>query len=732
VYQFGEVGFYFFTKKSNCMKKLILFICAVMLTDIVLQAQVTQINANKSLETVYPINNNKAIAFSKLDSSIWVTDGSLLGTIQISNSIKFIEAGMVLNGQLVFIGNSSTTGVELFITDGTNGGTMLLKDISLGTSGSDPGDFALLNGFIYFSAVTANEGRELWKTNGTSAGTSILKDIVNGVGSSNQLNQYNLFSNGSYLLFAAQANGSGMELWKSDGTDVGTSLLFNINTGNGGADSSNPANFYAINNTVVFTATDATHGNEFWRTDGTSLGTFLLKDVYAGTNSSTSFEAFPGFLLPYFSGFHTFNNKIYFQANDGISTGKIWSTDGTIANTVFVKDIVPGTSFSFVFLVGAVNLPNKFIFSVSDGITSSELWESDGTSEGTNLFKSFNPPTPGELPIIYVPYNININTNTLTQPLFQGDKFFFTAGTANDGYELWISNGTLTGTAIVKDINPGVASGIDSSNSSYLYTSDALFFSANNGINGLELWKTNGAANGTSIVADIVIGSVGSDVDLTYFLVNGKVIFKADDGDYLANNIIAKDLYSVDGTYSALPIGFSEFSAVLIGKDAILKWGVKTEGNNKEYVIERSFDGLKFDMIGKRTTWTAGFEQPYYTFTDANITDFQKNIVYYRIMVNTFDDNKIYSPIVPLKLKGNYWNVRFYPNPVLGDLRLAITGITGPVEIAINDAAGRTIYRNQILNANGGVQIPANKLPHGYYVLVVMNGQEKKSIKFIR
>jgi ELWxxDGT repeat protein len=713
------------------MKKLILFASGIILIHVTMQAQVTQINSNMSLETAYPLNNNNAIAVSTIDSSIWITDGTLLGTTQLSTSIQFIQSGMVLNGQLVFVGNSLATGVELFITDGTILGTKLLKDIAEGTSGSDPGDFALLNGVIYFSAVTANEGRELWKTDGTTLGTILLKDIVNGIGSSNQLGKYSLFSNGSYLLFAAQSNGSGIELWKSDGTSAGTNLLLNINTGNAGADSSNPANFYAVNNVVVFTATDATHGNEFWRTDGNAAGTFLLKDIYPGQNSSTSFVAFPGFSLPYFSGFHPFNNKIYFQANDGISTGKIWSTDGTLANTIFIKDIVPGTNISFVFLAGAVNLPNKFIFSVSDGVSTSELWESNGTPEGTNLFKSFSPYTAGELPIIYVPYNININNNTISQPLFQGDKFFFTAGTLNDGHELWISNGTLSGTTIVKDINPGTSNGIDSSRSSYLYTSNALFFPANNGINGLELWKSDGTSNGTIRVSDIVIGSGGSDVDLTYFLVNGKVIFKADDGNYFANNI-GKDLYSVDGTFAALPLDFSEFSAWLSGQDAILKWATKQGGNNKEYIIERSFDGLQFDAIATKQAWALGFDQ-YYTFKDVNVNNTFKNIIYYRITLVTIDDEKLYSSIISIKLKNNYWNVSVYPNPVSGDMRMSVTGVTGVLDISINDATGKTIYRNRILNANaGGVQIPTNKLPHGCYVLVVMNGQEKKSIKFIR
>ena len=131
-----------------------------------------------------------------------------------------------------------------------------------------------------------------------------------------------LFSNGSYLLFAANTPGSGNELWKSDGTGAGTVLLKEINTG---ADSSNPDNFYRFNNMALFTATDATHGNEIWKTDGTPGGTVLLKDINPGTASSTSI---PGFPVNFFFGFHAFNNRAYFQSNDGTSTGELWTTDG--------------------------------------------------------------------------------------------------------------------------------------------------------------------------------------------------------------------------------------------------------------------------------------------------------------------------------------------------------------------------------------------------------------------
>ena len=66
---------------------------------------------------------------------------------------------------------------ELWKSDGTPGGTKLVKDINPGANGSDIEDLTVLRGVLYFSASNATRGRELWKSNGTTAGTRLVKDI---------------------------------------------------------------------------------------------------------------------------------------------------------------------------------------------------------------------------------------------------------------------------------------------------------------------------------------------------------------------------------------------------------------------------------------------------------------------------------------------------------------------------------------------------------------------------
>ncbi|HEX8462402.1 MAG TPA: ELWxxDGT repeat protein, partial [Segetibacter sp.] len=280
--------------------KLLLTLLAFIV--VATNAQVTKLNSNRSLSTAFPLGSNKTILVSGVDSTLWITDGSTGGTFQLNSSIFYKGDGAILNGKVIFKGRDAANGIELFITDGTIAGTGLVKDIYTGPTSSIPDDdMVLLNGNVYFTAVTAAAGRELWKTNGTEAGTTMVKDIVPGTEGSNIAGDYSLSSNGSYLLFSAKTPTSGIELWKSDGTDAGTILLKDINPG---APSSDANSFFKYNNIVLFQAKDAANGTEIWKTDGTTAGTVLLKNINAVGNSTS-------LLGNYF--FYIFNGRVYFN-----------------------------------------------------------------------------------------------------------------------------------------------------------------------------------------------------------------------------------------------------------------------------------------------------------------------------------------------------------------------------------------------------------------------------------
>jgi ELWxxDGT repeat protein len=90
-----------------------------------------------------------------------------------------------------------------------------------------------------------------------------------------------LITIGPAVFFFATDQGTGLELWKSDGTPCGTVLVKDINPGPN--DSGAPQLWYdemrAVDNTLFFIADDGSHGPELWRSDGTAGGTTLVRDI---------------------------------------------------------------------------------------------------------------------------------------------------------------------------------------------------------------------------------------------------------------------------------------------------------------------------------------------------------------------------------------------------------------------------------------------------------------------
>ena len=100
-----------------------------------------------------------------------------------------------------------------------------LIDIVTGSGGASPSNLTNVNGTLFFKAYDASNGSELWKSDGTTAGTVLVKDIRAGsVGSSPKF----LTNVNGTLFFNANNGTNGYEIWKSDGTTAGTALVMDI------------------------------------------------------------------------------------------------------------------------------------------------------------------------------------------------------------------------------------------------------------------------------------------------------------------------------------------------------------------------------------------------------------------------------------------------------------------------------------------------------------------------
>src|SRR5437868_12685424 len=143
-----------------------------------------------------------------------------------------------------------------------------------------PREITDLGGMVLYMNRTSTYGEELWRSDGTKAGTTLVKDILSGPEWSTPKELTNV--NG-IVYFTARSE-LGRELWRSDGTPEGTWLVKDILLGSGW---SNPQNLVNVNGTLFFSAKDAVHGRELWKSDGTSEGTTLVRDVTRGGSGST-------------------------------------------------------------------------------------------------------------------------------------------------------------------------------------------------------------------------------------------------------------------------------------------------------------------------------------------------------------------------------------------------------------------------------------------------------------
>ncbi len=172
----------------------------------------------------------------------------------------------------------------------------LIVDIYPGITGSYPGfysGFYQFNNHLYFNANDGTHGVELWVTDGTAGGTSLVADIAPGPGNSYagyiQYGVANFVTINNKMLFQATDGVNGYQLWTSDGTTGGTVIVANVF--HGGSAPGNYGGFIAYNGKAYYDATDSTHGYELWSSDRTASGTNLVKDAYPGTNSG-----YPSFL----------------------------------------------------------------------------------------------------------------------------------------------------------------------------------------------------------------------------------------------------------------------------------------------------------------------------------------------------------------------------------------------------------------------------------------------------
>jgi len=365
--------------------------------------------------------------------------------------------------KVLFIGDDGIHGREPWVSDGTEAGTFMLKDIYSGPSQSMPSApaetndyynkyFTPLNGEMLFPAFSDIFGMELWATDGTQAGTHIVKDIAPGTLNSSPYNKL-LYNNRLYFNASAGANGVHI-MWVTDGTEAGTQQFANINIRHHIS--------AVLDGKLYFNADSAGYGAELWVTDGTMEGTRIMEDIAPGTFPSNPTDI------------TAFGNKLIFSGDSSVTGNEPFVSDGTEEGTHLLKDIVPGmtgfgsgeSSYPRYFF----NFQDRVYFSAKDtGTAGIELWVSDGTADGTYQFPELNPGPEDGNPKDFTEFD---------------SRLWFRSGYSD--YKLWVSDGTEAGTSIF----------LDEGAWNLTVFNNKLYFIANGGVG-----VTDGTVAGTYIIA---------------------------------------------------------------------------------------------------------------------------------------------------------------------------------------------------------------------------------------
>ena len=336
---------------------------------------------------------------------LWRTDGTADGTFQVG-FCDDPDAMTAVGDSLFFSCVDAAAGRELWTSDGTVAGTHRVEDIYPGPGDGldwcqeDYGCMTGVGGTLFFNADDGVHGAELWKSDGTSAGTMLVADLDPGPDNSwaawmTPFDDALFFSLGR-TCFAG-------DLWRSDGTELGTEIValppliaaLPSSISRPGTRlcplSWGPRFLTALGDHLFFTTGDVLDGESLWRTDGTTEGTAAVAEG-----------------LDYVHVLGASSRWLYFWLF-GQQTSEIWASDGTSAGTGALRHY--GES---VRRVERAFLGDRLFFTAWDLTTGVELWSSDGTAAGTVLVEDLAPGpgnfapknlTGGDGPLFFTGYD---------------------------------------------------------------------------------------------------------------------------------------------------------------------------------------------------------------------------------------------------------------------------------------------------------------------------------------
>ncbi|MGP0064204.1 MAG: putative Ig domain-containing protein [Isosphaeraceae bacterium] len=480
-----------------------------------------------------------------LVNELWTTDGTSAGTTLVASFSPGINQGSgtfnsynsttsdfaALGSQLLLPLDDGIHGTALWATDGTAAGTTLVSQV-------DPQGFAVLDGTAYFLGTGQGTTFGLWQTNGTTAGTSEVKDLSQYGSATGYYGSSSgqMVASGNEIYFTTSDGSNGVDLWASNGTKSGTKVVKDFSGGDSYYDEASVSDLTPFGGNLAFIATDPTHGTQVWITGGTVASTVMLTDLNDSSEAYGTYTYAPSSLT-------VANGQLYFIAgtpgsSSSSSSEGLWVSDGTPGGTSEFDDSLPTISYTYQTygsttpttdtatptVANLTAVGSSLYFSLDydydtgeNYVQTDQLWTSGGT-----LASTVEVPAPASGPAF----------TSISDFHALGSLLLFEAGESSGPVELWKSDGTLAGTAVLKVISPsGSANNYYGQNSENTVVDNGiLYFVADDGTDGSQLWQSDGTSSGTFMVSDLNPGGSADPVPLA--VVNGQVVLEANDGTH--------------------------------------------------------------------------------------------------------------------------------------------------------------------------------------------------------
>ena len=445
----------------------------------------------------------------------WISDGTENGT-RLATDIAFPTRqpssgpdGLVsYSGLLLFNADDAAHGREPWISDGSETGTQLLLDIYPGKTGSLPGPFVQQGGLFFFAATTPEYGRELWCSKGDVETTRLVLDIAPGQADASP-NMLTTLEDALY--FVAEDRDYEPGLWRISGSDTSPEKLLDFRPYNAEMP---PTGLFALWNTLYARFRNSSQEIYIYRVESTAQGRAGMKRIRTGFDTihslvknwpseastvlfrdalaQTLYTASPR--LPMAARDSTGESTLFFPAHTEVHGSELWKSDGTPAGTCLVGDLFPGPASSSpdqltvlddrLYFIAEDPGDGRILF-VYDSATASAIplvvsqHDFDWPPFGAQTCAIFNSgllctsilPSRAVMSGPYLLYIYELRGKTYCRPLLtlpadpgrwpdaitsSGERAYFVYNDEKHGVELWVTDGTAEGTRMVKDINVGL------------------------------------------------------------------------------------------------------------------------------------------------------------------------------------------------------------------------------------------------------------------------------------